>query len=228
MKKVVKRLLIFLIAFALIYAIWRTWIRDYVMLEQLKEHRMYLKNVVNSHYLLSMLLYITVYIVVAACALPAAALLTIMGGFLFGGFIGALYTTIGATIGACIAFIICRYVFGDQIRRRYVTQLEYMEQTVKKYGAHFLLFVRLLPIFPFFLVNIIASLLPITFAVFAITTAIGIIPATLVYSFAGEQLYTIQAIGDVLSIRAIIVLSFLALVSLLPLLINALKRRNIL
>jgi uncharacterized membrane protein YdjX (TVP38/TMEM64 family) len=145
------------------------------------------------------LLFILVYIVAAAFNVPGATVLTLTAGFLYGTIRGALYVNVAATTGATGAFLFARYVVGQGLQARYAEKLATFNTELDRNGAAYLLFVRLIPAFPFFLINLAAGLTRLRLWTFVWTTAIGILPGSLVFAYAGRQLRTIQSVGDVLS-----------------------------
>jgi uncharacterized membrane protein YdjX (TVP38/TMEM64 family) len=121
-------------------------------------------------------------------SLPGGAVLTIAGGFLFGWFLGGVASIVGATIGACAVFLIARSSLGDFLAARAVPWLSRFRQGFQEDAFSYLLFLRLVPIFPFWLVNLAPGLLGVSFATYVATTILGIIPGTFAYSLAGNGL----------------------------------------
>lgn len=199
-------------------------IGDTFTLAKLKTHSDYLENYVAQHYLKSILLYIFSYSFVVACLLPFAALFTLAGGFLFGALAGTFYTNIGATVGATGAFLMVRYVIGEYIQKRYQQRLANVNAALHRNEISFLLFIHIIPIIPFPIINILIGLTKVSTWRFMWTTAVGILPVSLIYSFAGEQLATIDAFRDVLSPNVVLAFVLLASFALLPAIINWYKR----
>ena len=198
---------------------------DWLTFEYLKAQREYFQLFINEHYLLSIAIYIGFYILEAAFALPFAAPMTVLGGFLFGTLLGAIYTNIGATIGATLVFLLVRYSIGEYVQERYTAQLKQLNALIDHYGNLFMIMVRLIVIFPFFLVNVLAGLTPISVRTFVWTTAVGIFPASLVYSFAGRQLQELESMRDIFSPLMILAFAGIALLILVPLLIDLYIKR---
>lgn len=185
---------------------------QYLTLANFKSHRAYIQQIIQNHYWFSVLVYILLYTLVVSLSLPAAAILTIVGGFLFGVFEGAFYANIGATIGASIAFLIIRYALGSFLQEKYADQLATFNKEFNQYGSWYLLGIHLITIIPFFVINTIAGMTQIPFWTFVWTTALGIIPGSLVYTYAGRQLLSIEHIGDIFSPS--VLTAFLALMLL--------------
>ena len=210
--------LIILISIVIAY----TYHLNYFTLENLKSCQQALSAFTHKHYGYSVALYLLLYSLVAALLVPGAAVLTISGGALFGTLPGALYTIIGATIGSTLAFISIRYGIGRSLQETYKAQLTRFNKELQRNGIYYLFALRLLPIIPFFLVTILAGLTNVSVKAFVFTTFFGIIPGTLAYAFAGQQLALIDSLHDILSPQLLLAFTVLALVSLIPPLIRRL------
>ncbi len=200
-------------------------IAEWISLDQLKTHRDYLQQVIVNHYLLAVFCYISLYITVVAFSLPIGAVLTVAGGFLFGIIAGVFYTNIGATVGATIAFLLVRYLIGDTVQQKYAVQLAQFNKSIERYGSNYLLVIRFIAVIPFFLVNALAGLTNLSLWAFIWTTAIGILPGSLVYAFAGQQLNEIESLRDIFSFNMLLLFFFLALLALLPVIVTYLQQR---
>ena len=193
---------------------------SYLTFEGIKYHSLELRSFIEHRYWLSILLYILAYITNVALFLPATALMIILGGFLFGALPTVLYALIGATVGATLAFLIARYIVGKSLQRRYHAQLAPFNARITQNMVRYLLFVRIVPIFPFALINILAGLTLIPLATFFWTTAIGIVPNLIFYSLVGEQLAHINGLHDLLTCRFMAPLCMLTIASIVPLIIH--------
>ncbi len=200
-------------------------ITEWISLDQLKTHREYLQQVIANHYLLAVFCYISFYVTAVAFSLPIGAVLTVAGGFLFGIIAGTFYTNIGATVGATIAFLLVRYLIGDTVQQKYAVPLAQFNKSIERYGSNYLLVIRFIAVIPFFLVNALAGLTNLSLWTFIWTTAIGILPGSLVYAFAGQQLNEIESLRDIFSFNMLLVLFFLALLALLPVIVTYLQQR---
>jgi uncharacterized membrane protein YdjX (TVP38/TMEM64 family) len=129
-----------------------------------------------------------IYVATVALSLPGAAVLTLAGGFLFGWFWGGLASMIAATIGAIIVFLIARSALREALAARVGPWLSRLRQGFQEDAFNYLLFLRLVPVFPFWLVNLAPALLGVSLSTYALATAIGIIPGSFAYSIAGEGL----------------------------------------
>jgi uncharacterized membrane protein YdjX (TVP38/TMEM64 family) len=194
-----------------------------ITLDMVKQQRSALQQAVQSHYLLSLALFFLVYLVTTTLALPIAALLTLLGGFLFGTIVGTCIVITAATVGSIFLFLGIRYLFQKPITSRYQEQSLWLDQHIKKYGSNYLLAVRLAAIIPFFIVNIIAGLTSLPLTTYAWTTFVGIIPGTFVYAFAGRHLGNIQSIADIFTTPIMLSFLLLGLLALLPAILKMIK-----
>lgn len=197
--------------------------------DSLARHQDMLREWVGAHPIGSAALFVLAYIATAALSLPQGALLTVAGGLLFGTVIGCALTVTGATIGASILLVVVRSAFGgvlDRNRHRIPAQVQ---ERLARDGFSYLLALRLLPLFPFWVVNLAAAVAGIRLAVFAPATLLGIIPASFVLSSIGAGVGAILAEGKtpdlsvLFSARVLLPLLGLAALSLLPVL---LRRRS--
>jgi uncharacterized membrane protein YdjX (TVP38/TMEM64 family) len=140
---------------------------------------------------LALCVYVAIYIAVVALSLPGALVMTLAGGLLFGWQIGAPATIVAATIGATIIFLIARTSFGDTLAQKAGPWLTKLQDGFKENALSYLLFLRLVPAFPFFVVNLAPALLGVPAGTFVIGTALGIIPGTVAFSVAGSSLGSI-------------------------------------
>jgi len=186
--------------------------------QNFKEHREYLLGYVNSHYLLSILIFILFYIATVISTLPLAGLTTVIGGFLFDVIPATIYCNIAGVIGATISFLIFRYLLGAQIQHKYAAKLESFNKNIKVYGATYLLIMHVVAIIPFFVINTLSALTNISLWTFMWTTSVGIIPGSIVYAYAGRKLGSINSFSEILSLEmlsAFLLLGLLGLISLL-------------
>lgn len=169
-----------------------------------------------AHYPLAVAVFITLYCLQTALSFPGATLLTLLGGFLFGPLPGALYVNLGATSGATLAFLSARYLFRDTVERKFGSRLRTIQEGFARDGFNYLLMLRLVPLFPFFLVNLLAGLTRLRTRTFMAATSLGILPASLVYSYAGRQLGSLSTVSDIASGRVLTAFALLGLLALAP------------
>jgi uncharacterized membrane protein YdjX (TVP38/TMEM64 family) len=178
-------LAVLLLAMAVAFA---TGAHRYLKLEKLIAHRDDLQAFVATHELKALAVYVLIYIGVVALSVPGAVFLTVFGGFLFGWLLGALATVIGAAIGAIIVFLIASTSFGDALVARAGPRLRRLADGFREDAFAYLLFLRLVPLFPFWLVNLAPALFGVPLKTFALATAVGIVPGTFAFAFAGAGL----------------------------------------
>lgn len=154
-------------------------------LAHLAHHREELHSVVARHFVLSALGFILAYIVWVTLSIPGALVLTLSGGLLFGALIGAALTVVGATAGAAVIFTIAKTSLGAEILKRAAPRLTRFVDGFKSDAFNYLLVLRLLPVIPFFVVNLGAACVGVPASTFISATALGIIPATVLYAFIG-------------------------------------------
>lgn len=167
--------------------------RGTISLDELVRHRIAIDGFVSAHRALAVLAYIALYIAAVALSLPGSIFLTVAGGFLFGLPIGATAAVIGATAGATVIFLVARTTLGEPLLRRAGPRAAQLAQGFRDDAFSYLLFLRLVPAFPFFLVNLVPAFAGVRLAPFVAATALGIIPGALVYAFAGTGLDSIIA-----------------------------------
>jgi uncharacterized membrane protein YdjX (TVP38/TMEM64 family) len=172
----------------LVILAYRLGLQNYLSLSVIVENEMILVEYVHSHLLLSILIYVIIYIAVVSLSLPGAALLSIFGGFVFGWALSAPITVFAATIGAVIVFQIVKTSLGSFVATRAGPFVKKLSDGFKKDAFNYLLFLRLVPAFPFFAVNAVAGLAGINLRVFLIATFIGIIPGSVAFAWLGRGL----------------------------------------
>lgn len=227
-----KRYLPLVVLAALIAIAYATGVYKYLSLDALKENRAALLTFVEQNKVLAGLTHIAVYATVTALSLPAAAVLTLAGGLLFGVPLGATLTVIGATIGATILFLVARTAFGEALRERAGPFVARMSEGFQKDAFNYLLFLRLVPAFPFFAVNLVPALLGMRLLPFVAATAIGIIPGTTVFSAFGAGLGEVFDRGGEVTLRGVLsptliaALVGLGLLSLLPIVLRRMSAKG--
>ena len=219
-----KKLLLLLLLAGIVVALRFTGIGAILTFENLQQHRDELAAVVRDRYALSVAVYILAYVAVVAFSIPGATVMTLAGGLVFGTLPTVLFVNVAATAGAVLAFLSARYLLGASLQERYREQLATFNAEIERNGPRYLLTLRLLPVFPFFLVNFLSGLTRVPLATFAWTTSLGIIPGSLVYAFAGRQLETVHSLGDILSARLLLAFGLLALFTLVPVIRERLRR----
>jgi uncharacterized membrane protein YdjX (TVP38/TMEM64 family) len=226
-----KRLLPIAILIAAIAAAYALGLHRYLTLESLRDNRATLAAYVHDHYLVAALAYMALYTLVVALSLPAGAVLTLAGGLLFGVPWGILFTVVGATLGATALFLVARSAFGDALKARAGPFLAKMADGFQKDQFNYLLFLRLVPAFPFWAVNLAPALLGMRLAPYVLATAIGILPGTSIFSLFGAGLGDVFDRGGEVSLKSVLnptliaALAGMGLLSLMPIVIRRLRER---
>lgn len=205
-------------------------LHTFLALESLQANREMLTGFVSRHLVWAAVAYILIYSVATAVSLPGGAALSVTGGFLFGGWQGGILVVIGATVGATAVFLIARTALGDSLHRRAGPWLSKMEAGFQENALSYLLTLRLIPVFPFFVVNLVPAFLGVGLGTYVLGTAVGIIPGALVFTYAGAGLGSVLdagaefSVGSVLTPEILLALTGLGLLSLLPVVFGKLKR----
>lgn len=196
-------------------------LNSYLSLEAIKTNRDRLLAYTADRYLSAVMIFVLLYLAVVAFSLPGAALFTLTGGFLFGAIPGALYANIGATTGATLAFLSARYLLHDWVEARWGQRLGAFQRGFAHNAFGYLISLRLMPIFPFFIINLLTGLTKTPLGTFVAATSLGIIPGSLVYAYAGRQLGTINALRDIASPGVLTAFMLLGLLALAPMIYRA-------
>lgn len=170
-------------------------LQDYLSFAALAEHREALIAFVEINGIAAALCFILLYALAVAVSVPGATILTLTGGFLFGTMLGALFAVVGATLGAVAVFLAARTALGDMLRAKAGPWLARLEGGFRKNALNYLLVLRLVPLFPFWLVNLVPAFLGVPLRTYALGTFIGIIPGALVYASVGNGLGAVFEAG---------------------------------
>jgi uncharacterized membrane protein YdjX (TVP38/TMEM64 family) len=201
-------------------------LHEHLSFEALQAQKGVLLGYVGAHPVLSALAFVGAYIAAVALSLPIATALTLAGGFLFGKWLGALFVVSAATIGASIIFMVAKTSLGETLREKAGGLYKRIEGNMQDNAVGYLLFMRLVPLFPFFLVNIVPALFNVPLRVFVITTFIGILPGSFVYVNVGEQLGDIETLNDLVSRKTLLAFALLGVFALIPTLYKQWKGRK--
>ncbi|MBC8018032.1 MAG: TVP38/TMEM64 family protein [Verrucomicrobia bacterium] len=195
-------------------------------LEALKANRQALLDFYAAHRLVTVAGFMAIYIIQTALSLPGAAILSLAAGAIFGSIMGTLYAVVSASIGATLAFLVTRYLLREMVLARFGGRLEGMNRELEQRGFNYLLFLRLVPLFPFFLINLAAGLTQLPLRTFVLGTLLGIIPGGFVFVNAGASLATITSLSGIASPRVLGSFALLGLFALIPVFYNRLTRRQ--
>lgn len=200
--------------------------KRFITIDMLKMHRVAISCFVERHYVWSVIAYMLLYGLAASLAMPGIMGFTVAGGFLFGVWATTLYVIGAATLGACVIFLLSRFLLQAVVRKKIEQRFAGVYHEMNMYGPYYLFLMRLIPLFPFFLVNIVASLTKISLPLFIATTAIGIIPSTIIYAYAGTQLMVISSMKDLVSPGVVLALALLVLLAVVPFVVKRLYKRS--
>lgn len=182
----------------------------YVSLDALKTHQEQLKTWVADYGFVAGLVFMAAYAVAVAFSIPGAVFITIAGGFMFGPYLATLYVVVGATIGAFAVFLAARYALQDFFRQKIGNAAKRMEAGFRENELSYMFILRLVPIFPFWLVNLVPAFLGVSIRTYLIGTLIGIIPGAFVYALVGDGAGAVLDAGGDLNLGIIFEPRFLA------------------
>ncbi|AVH26517.1 TVP38/TMEM64 family protein [Vibrio diabolicus] len=186
---------------------------QYLTLENAKAQQEALTTYIDQNFVFSAAIYFFAYIAITAFSIPGAAVVTLLGAALFGFWTSLLLVSFASTMGATLAFLSSRYLLCDWVQNKFGNKLIAINQGVEKDGAFYLFSLRLIPVFPFFLINLLMGLTPMSVGRFYLTSQVGMLPGTAVYLNAGTQLATIESLSGIISPA---VLASFALLGLFP------------
>jgi uncharacterized membrane protein YdjX (TVP38/TMEM64 family) len=199
---------------------------QYLSLETVKQNRDALLAYTEAHYTMAILLSLMIYTLSTAFSIPGATVLSLTVGFLFGRWVGTGVILFAATLGATLVFLAARYLFADMARKKMNSGLA--ARLINGFhddAFNYLLFLRLVPLFPFWLVNLAPAFTPITTRTYVLGTAIGILPGCFVFANLGESLGRIDSLAQLLSAETLFALGLLGLFALLPVVVKKLKKQ---
>lgn len=214
-------------------AFFATGANRYLTLGWLKEHYGALRAAVADRFLVVLGLYMLAYVAVTALSVPGATLMSMTGGLLFGAWTGTAAVVVAATVGATLVFLAARTAFGDALRGRAGPFIQKFEEGFRRDGFSYLLLLRLVPLFPFFIVNLAPAFTRIPVSTFVAATFIGIIPGAFAYVGAGAGLGAVFESGGEVSLGGLLAkpeiltpIVALSALALLPIALRALKARS--
>jgi len=230
--RLVRRLLPLAVLLAALVVAFALRLDRYLSFEQLAAHREWLLAEVARLGLVAPVLFVLVYAAATGLSIPGATILTLTGGFLFGTLAGTAIVVIGATLGAAIVFLVARTAFGDALRARAGPFIRKLEDGFRANALNYLLVLRLVPLFPFWLVNLVPAFLGVRLSTFVVGTFIGIIPGAFVYASLGSGVGALIESGErpdlgiIFTPRVLLPLVGLAVLALLPVAYKWLQRKR--
>ena len=228
-KKTWQRWLLMLVALVALIWVYQAYdLGELLTLEQLKNSRDQLLGLFEQQPVLTLGVFFAVYVIATAASFPGAVILTLAAGAIFGFWVGLLVVSFASSLGALFAFLVARYLLHDTVQTRFARTLAPINSGVRRDGVFYLLTLRLVPVFPFWLVNLVMGLTPMSAARYYTTSQIGMLPGTAVFVLAGTQLANINSVGDVLSpglVTSLVLLGLFPIVAKLA--VNWLKRKKL-
>jgi uncharacterized membrane protein YdjX (TVP38/TMEM64 family) len=190
-------------------------LRQYLSLEYIKSEQLNLKVFCNYNKVFSFLLFVLAYVFLTVLPFPVAMLMALLGGAVFGFPQGAVFIAFASPIGAVIAFILARNLLLDYVQKNHGAKLKAINDGIKKDGGYYLFALRLTPVFPYCLTNVLMGLTPMLAVTFFIISQIAMLPEIIMLTFLGQQLAVVNSLQDVISPSIMISLTILGLFPLL-------------
>jgi len=209
------KILLAIIVVALIAAFFIFDLGQYMSLDYLKSKHQLLVDYQRENKVAALAGFFAIYVAVTALSLPGAAILTLAGGAIFGFLTGLILVSFASTIGATLAFLFSRYMFRDAVQNKFASNLQTINKGMAEEGALYLFTLRLIPIVPFFAINLLMGLTTIKTLVFALVSQLGMLPGTAVFVNAGNQLAKIDTLKDILSPQLLLAFALLGIFPIL-------------
>ncbi|MBW3696611.1 TVP38/TMEM64 family protein [Vibrio sp. T187] len=184
---------------------------QYLTLENAKAQQALLNESIENNFLVAAVTYFVAYVLITAFSIPGAAVVTLLGAALFGFWTSLALVSFASTIGATLAFLSSRFLLKDWVQNKFGDKLETINKGVEKDGAFYLFSLRLIPVFPFFLINLLMGLTPIKVSRYYLTSQLGMLPGTAVYLNAGTQLAEIDSLSGIVSPSVLVSFALLGL-----------------
>jgi len=197
--KTIFKVLVVVAISAIIFVFFAFNLGQYLSLEYLKQQRVAFNEYYQANQIQTLLIYFLIYITSTALSLPGATILTLAGGALFGLAVGTVMVSFASTIGATLAFLVARFLLRDSIQSKFKDKLAAINKGIEKDGSFYLFTLRLIPAFPFFVINLVMGVTPLSTLKFFFVSQLGMLPGTLVYVNAGTQLGKLDSLKDILS-----------------------------
>jgi uncharacterized membrane protein YdjX (TVP38/TMEM64 family) len=208
-KNVLKKIILLAVIIGLAASVKLFHLGDYLTLSYIKESQQRFELLYSEHPFPVIASYMGIYILVTSLSLPGAAVMTLAGGALFGLYTGTIVVSFASSIGATLACFVSRFLLRDWVQSRFGEKLTAINQGISREGAFYLFTLRLVPIFPFWLINLLMGLTAMPLRTFYWVSQAGMLAATIVYVNAGKELSKIDSLSGILSLR--LILSFAAL-----------------
>lgn len=197
------KITILILIFIIIGVFFHFELDQYLTLEYVKSNQERFQHYYQNNTFKTLVIYMLVYIITTALSLPGATILTLAGGALFGFMTSLVIVSFASTIGATLAFLASRFFLKDYVQRKFGKYLRIINEGIEKEGAFYLFSMRLIPIFPFFMINLVMGLTPIKISTYFLVSQLGMLAGTAVFVNAGLQLSHLDSLSDILSPRLI-------------------------
>lgn len=207
----------FLVILSLIFGIY---LYQNLTLENIKENKEKLSNFVNENYISSIIIFIALTALIINLPIPLAAIIKVLGGFLFGFWFGAFLNIFSTFLGAALGFYVSRYLFKGYFQRKFGSHLKKINKEVEKFGFNYFLSLRLILAFPYFLINILGGISKLSKRKYLLSSFLGVLPASFVYAYAGQKLEDLKSLSDVVSFEIFLAFILIAFLSLVPAIIK--------
>ena len=199
---------------------------DSLNLEWLKDNQKPLETFYQTNGMTVIVGFVSLFLLIGLFLLPGATLLSVFSGAVFGLPLGPLLVSLGSTLGAVLAFFVARFILRNWVEEKFGERLNPIHEGLCKNDIHYMLVLRLVPLFPFFLVNIAMGVSPISWKVFMVGTLLGKLPATWIYANAGSHLASLQSLSDITSPRVLGALTLLSLLILTPVIYKQIQKQK--
>ena len=194
-----KKIILVFVIIAIIVSFFAFDLHQYLDFAYIKSKQQAIADYYQANPFQSIIIFFVVYVLVTSFSIPGASILSLLAGAIFGLLLGSILVIFAATIGATIAFWLARYLIGNTIQERYADKLKTINAGVEKDGAFYLLTLRLIPIFPFFIINVLMGLTPIRTITYVLTSFFGMLAGTVIYVNVGTQLANLESVGGILT-----------------------------
>ena len=212
MKKI--NLLIIVAVLIAFIAIFFPYISEFLSLEYIKEQQQVFENYYKENPFFVISSFFIIYILLVSFSIPQAAILTILSGALFGFVLGTIIASFASSIGALFVFLIARFVLGDKLQKKYPHRFKKINEGIEKEGSFYLFSLRLVPVFPFFLINLLMGITKIKAYKYYAITQIGALPGTMVYVYLGTTLADLDSLQGQIPIGLIIAFTLIGVAPL--------------
>ena len=199
---------------------------QWLTLDTLKENRDALLRYTEAHFAAMAVASAAIYIAATALSVPGAVILSLTVGLLFGRWMGTAIILFAATAGATLVFLAARYLFAEAAQRRMGKLAKKIVTGFHQNAFHYLLFLRLVPVFPFWLVNLVPAFTPVTLRTYVTATALGILPGSFVFANLGQSLGRIESLGQLLSFQTLSAFILLGVFALIPVIVKKFRAQK--